>query len=1181
MPIADAGNWWLFAGKLHPVVVHFPIALLMVGAGLEVVRIRREYRWKPGAAAVVCLALGAPAAVLAAALGWSDAVTSGHGGSDAWVLDWHRWLGVATAGAAVAAGLAAVAAGSMQGRRSFAWYRFVLILSAVLVGVTGHFGGSLIYGTQYFPDSWAKARGATVGAVALAAPVDFTHDVQPILARRCYQCHAGDKVEGDLHLDSREGGIKGGKSGRAAIVPGSPGASELVRLIKGADPRRTMPPKNGALEPQQIAVLEAWIAQGAKWRDAAAGEAWHWAYRTPVRANPPAVKDAYWARNPIDQFVLAKLESEGLKPSPQADKATLIRRVSLDLIGLPPTPAEIGEFLADPSAQAYERLVYRLLASPHYGERMAMKWLDLARYADTHGYEKDQRRTMWPYRDWVIEAFNRDEPYDQFTIEQLAGDLLPEPSTDQLVATGFNRNTQINEEGGVDPEEFRIDAVIDRTNTVGTVWLGTTVGCAQCHDHKNDPIRQEEYYRFLAYFNADVPDVETFAPSEVRAAGGMLPVAAKDHRDEFAGLKREVSELKAGLAHYPEAELAAGQRAWEDELSRKQPAWTTLSATRATSDAGATLTRQDDGSYLASGKDEERDTYTFEAPAELAGVTGIRLEVFPDDSMPGKGVGRSSHSNIVLSDFRVSVSPMAGAEYAEVAIPQAAADHEQGMEFGGGGVWPIAGAIDADPKTGWALGPKTKEAHTAVFRLRSALGGGVGSSGTGAMLRIVMAQNFGGHHTIGRLRLSVTNDPDPLTGTPLSPVIAEILRTPAAARTEPQRETLAAYYRGIAPALAPMRDRLAAASKRYDELTVAQAMIMKRDETARQTHVFERGSFMAPGKPVEPGVPAAIYRPVAGRSQPRNRLELARWMVGDDNPLTARVEVNRLWEQHFGRGFVETSEDFGTQGDYPTHPELLDWLATEFVRQGWSMKAMHRLIVTSAAYRQASGVSKDLLERDPYNKLLTRGPRVRVEAETVRDVALSAAGLLSEKIGGPSVFPPQPGGVWTMIYSSDKWAESAGEDRYRRGLYTFSRRTAPYPAFTAFDSTSREVMCTRRARTNTPLQALTTLNDPQYVEAAVGVAARMLREGGATDAGRVERGFLLCVGRPPSEMETSRLVALVKDERGLYRSDPGAARKLLASAPGVERVGLDEPELAAWSVAGNVMLNLDETITRE
>jgi uncharacterized membrane protein/mono/diheme cytochrome c family protein len=1187
-------NVWLFAGRLHPLVVHFPIAFLLGGAAIEFVR-RRGRGNVPARASVVCLCVGGLSAALAAVLGWSDALTAGHQGSDAWVLGWHRWLGVLTAcvgaGAAVLATLASRGAADQRaaehhGRGLFACYRVMVLAGALLVGATGHFGGMLIYGADYLQESWAKIRSASPGGstelVAAGASVDFVRDVQPIFARRCYQCHAGEKVEGQLHLDSREGALKGGKSGHPALAPGKPGASQLVRLIKGEDPKRAMPPKGGSLDAAQIATLEAWIAQGARWDLGTPGESWHWAYRAPVRVNPPGVRDADWARNPIDQFILARLEHEGLSPSAPADKPTLLRRVSLDLTGLPPTPAELDAFLADTSALAYERVVDRLLASPHHGEKMAMKWLDLARYADTHGYEKDQRRTMWPYRDWVIDAFNQDMPYDRFTVEQLAGDLLPGAGVEELVATGFNRNTQINEEGGVDPEEFRIDAVIDRTNTVGTVWLGTTIGCAQCHNHKNDPISQEEYYRFLAYFNNDVGDVVTVGPSEVRAAGGMIPISTREHRDELARVQSDIGSLQGSLAHVDTDALAAQQRAWEDGRAKVGVTWTPVRVLNASSSGGATLSVGEDGSVVASGNSPESDSYTVEIETDLPRITGIRLELLPDDTTPDKGVGRSPHANIVLTSFRAA-NLKEGAPPAPVQLLQALADFEQVRGEAPGGLWAVEDSLRADGKSGWAIKPQEHRAHAAIFRLRRPV---QRSDGAAAVrLRVVLGQEYGNKHTIGRFRVAATSDEQPLSAKPISQDIDAILSVAPADRTAEQGERLGTYFRSIAPSLASQRDQLGELRARERELIVANAMVMKKADAPRETHVFERGSFLSPGKAVDAGVPTVltpVARPGGAKQAPRDRLELARWLASSENTLAARVEVNRLWEQHFGRGLVETSEDFGTQGELPTHLELLDWLATEFVRQGWSMKAMHRLIVTSTTYRQASVLADPrAVEKDPSNKLLSRMPRLRVEAETVRDIALCAGGLMSPKIGGPSVFPPQPPGIWTMIYSNDTWVESKGEDRYRRGLYTFARRTAPYPSMTAFDSTSREVLCTRRARTNTPLQALTTLNDPQFVEAAAGVAARMLREGGRTDAERVAYGFVLCVGRRPGEAEAAKLIELVGAERAEFSKNDDAARKLLAQAPGIAREGLTERELAAWSVAGNVLLNLDEAITRE
>ncbi len=706
-------------------------------------------------------------------------------------------------------------------------------------------------------------------------PVEFVRDIQPIFKARCLKCHDWIKRRGQLRLDSGAHALHGGVSGKV-IVPGNSRDSRLVQLITAADPEERMPQKGEPLSPEQIRLIRTWIDAGAQWPASAADATFapHWAYQKPIRPEAPAVRQSDWVRNPIDAFVLARLERESLRPSPEAPRATLIRRVSLDLTGLPPSLAEVDAFLADPSPDAYEKVVDRLLASPHYGERWARPWLDLARYADTNGGSADSPRKMWPFRDWVIDALNRDLPFDRFTIEQLAGDLLPGATPEQQVATGFHVNAMQNDEDGLDLEEVRWEMLVDRVNTTATVWLGATLACAQCHNHKYDPFTQREYYRLLAFFD-------------------------------------NAREVMAG----------------------------------------------------------------------------------------GRGVP---------------------------------------------------------------------------------------------------------------------------------------------------------------------------------------AMVMSERQTSKppSTYLRIRGSFAAKGPKVEAGAPRALH-PM--RSEwPLNRLGLAYWLVDRENPLVARVAVNRFWGEFFGRPLVETAEDFGTQGRPPSHPELLDWLATEFVRLDFSMKAVHRVIATSATYRQASRVTPEVAEKDPENRLLARGPRFRMEAEMIRDVTLAASGLLSRKIGGPSVFPPEPDNVGFIANNRSRtgWVTSDGEDRHRRGLYTFWRRTAPYPGLASFDAPSREVTTVRRPRTNTPLQALTALNDPAFVEAARGLARRMVREAAETPRARAAHGFRLCLARAPEPDELDQLVRAYARERDHFASARQAAARLLADLAPEPEAG-ELPELAAWTVVASVLLNLDETLTKE
>jgi hypothetical protein len=780
--------------------------------------------------------------------------------------------------------------------------------------------GMLFFGSPVFH---LRAETKNANGIAPGSEVDFNRDIRPILSNRCFKCHGPDLKKAGLDLQNRETAFKRLKSGNFAIVAGKSSESALIERVSSTDEDMRMPPKDKGerLSADQVARLRAWIDQGAKWEE-------HWAYVKPRRPPLPEVQRRGWPLNGIDYFVLARLEKEGLDPSPEADRATLIRRVSLDLTGLPPTLEEVDAFVADRSLDAYLDVVDRLLASPHYGERQAVPWLDEARYADTNGYEKDERRTIWPYRDWVIHAFNRDLPFDQFTLEQLAGDLLPNASIEEKIATGFHRNTMVNTEGGTDDEEFRVAALIDRVNTTMEVWMGTTMGCAQCHNHKYDPFTQAEYYKLFAFFN----------------------------------------------------------------------------------------------------NTEDR--------------------------------GRSNEPILEM--------PTA----AEVA--------------------------------------RRSRVHSALIRLRAP-----------AVL------------------------PDPF-------LAAVLIRAG-------QR-------------------RVATLQKEGAALAPASTLIMKELAKPRPTHILIRGSYANKGAPVTPGVPAKLHALLPG--QAANRLALARWLVDANNPLVGRVIMNRLWAQYFGHGFVETSEDFGVQGEPPTHPELLDWLATEFIRQKWSMKAMHRLIVTSATYRQSSRVTPSLYERDPFNRLYARGPHFRLYGEMVRDNALAISGLLNGKIGGPSVFPYQPDGVWNNPYSGDKWVTSTNGDQYRRGLYTFWRRTAPYAAFIAFDAPSREVCTERRPRTNTPLQALATLNDKAFVEPAAALARRMMIEVHGTEQDRAVHGFRLCVARAPAPAELDRLLELYRENLEKYKKDSAAAKAMAKSGLPEPPRGIDTAELAAWTVVANVLLNLDETVTK-
>ena len=1026
----------------------------------------------------------------------------------------------------------------------------------------------------------------TTNAPATAGSSVFAARVRPLFAARCYQCHGPNLQQNGLRLDSLAAVLKGSESG-PVIVPGDSEKSRMVRRLLALE-RPQMPYGGPPLGPEEIKLIRDWIDSGAPGPDSteplAAGKpVKHWAYVKPLRPEQPKVQDPAWCRNPIDNFVLARLEREGLKPSPQADKETLIRRVSLDLIGLPPTPEEVDLFLADTSPDAYEKLVDRLLASPHYGEKWAAPWLDLGRYADSNGYEKDNLRVAWKYRDWVINALNQDMSFKEFTIEQIAGDMLPHPTTDQLIATGFHRNTMLNEEGGVDHEEYRWYSLIDRTNTTASVWMGLTLGCAQCHNHKFDPFPQKEYYKFLAFFdNVQYKDLN-LGQGEGNILEPELELPTPEQDKKAKEIRGEIAKLQAVLdTRTPE--LAAAQAKWEMEMKAAEGQWTMLVPSHATSEGGATLSLLPDDSILAGGKNPDADTYTVQASTNLTGITGVRIEVLSDPSLPNGGPGRDSDGNFFLSDFEAEARPAGGKGAPQVIqFKGAEADEAQG----GYEIKRIVGKRGKqEGLQGWAI----DDSLSSAVKLRQAVLVPEKPFGDehGTLLTIRLKhQMLHAARNIGRFRLSVTTMADPLSMVKLAARLRPVLDMPAGARSPEQANQLAAAYRALAPQLQPTRDQTAKLNKDLTGLGIVSALIVRERPGPElpSTDLHIRGAYLSKGERVYANVPS-ILNPLPPGTIP-NRLALAEWLVSEDNPLTARVTVNRFWEQLFGHGIVETSEDFGTQGDLPTHPELLDWLATEFMRDGWSMKKIKRTLVTSATYMQSSRVTPELLERDPYNKLLARGPRFRVDAETVRDIALAASGLLSPKIGGPSVFPDQPEGVWNQPYSGVKWVESSGEDRLRRGVYTFIRRTSAYPSLLTFDAPSREFCTVRRVRTNTPLQALTTLNDPVFFEAARALALRVRKEAGHTPDARAAYAFRLCLSRLPTQAELERVLVLYRQMLEHYKSDPKAATDILGdtSAKVASAVptaaGQPDPELAAWTMVSNVLLNLDETITKE
>jgi hypothetical protein len=1028
------------------------------------------------------------------------------------------------------------------------------------------FGGAALIAGSVLVRAQAPAPDA-VPPQGSAAQVDFAREIQPILEKHCYECHGRSKARAQLRLHAPPFILKGGQSG-SALTPGNGSTSLLIRRLLDANEEDRMPLDAEALPAATIALLERWIDQGAPMPAAAAAAdaevEEHWAYVPPRRPRLPDVAERGWPRTPVDRFVLARLEREGLAPSEEAGRATLLRRLSLDLIGLPPSPAEVDAFLADRSPDAYERAVERLLASPHYGERWARPWLDLARYADTNGYEKDNRRSIWKFRDWVIDAFNADMPFDRFTVEQIAGDMLPDAGVSQRIASGFHRNAMTNEEGGVDPEESRYEVLVDRVNTTATVWLGTTLACAQCHNHKYDPFSQKDYFRFLAFFASSDFQSRTFGDG-TRYFEPTLDLATPEQEGARKALQADIDRLDAELKTMT-PELRAAQEEWEARLREASSQWTrvTPSAVRATN--GTRLAVAADGSVLASGPNPALTSYTVTAETPLQGITGVRLEALPDASLPRGGPGRDGYGHFRVTGLRVAAAPLGAAagaaapiEISTVKVDDSAAAFDPGDLLGRkaagysrkGGSWAINAMRDTERVPRHAvLAAAEPLGHPAGTRLTVTIDHLEGTIGQG----------------IGRFALSVTTAADPLAGADLPARLRPVLARPAAERSRAEADDIAAVFRAATPLLKERRDALAKARKALADLQIPSTLVMKeRHSFERPSYELrERGSFEAKGERVYAATPASLH--AMRDDRPINRLGLAHWLVDRRNPLVARVAVNRMWEQLFGRGLVETSEDFGTQSSAPSHPDLLDWLAVEFMENGWSQKALLRTIVLSSTYRQSSVVPPGLADRDPYNRLLARGPRVRLEAETIRDSALAASGLLSRKMYGPSVFPPQPDGIWNMPYNADRWVTSAGEDRYRRSLYTFWRRTSPYPSFMTFDATSRELCTVRRVRTNTPLQALTLLNDPAALETARALAARMIDAAG-DDRGRAAFGVKLVLARPATDTELDRLVAFFESERAHYAAQPDAS-------------GGTPPALAAWTVVANVLLNLDEAITK-
>ncbi len=1005
---------------------------------------------------------------------------------------------------------------------------------------------------------------------ALAAPVDYNREIRPILSDKCFSCHGPDEKQrqAGLRLDTMDGAAR-------VVQPGTSANSRLFQRINAEKPALRMPPTAAGpgLTKAQIDTIARWIDQGARSES-------HWSYVPPRRPSLPETKNRSWPRNALDRFVLARLEKEGLRPSPEAAKATLLRRVTFDLTGLPPAPAEVDAFLGDKSPGAYERVVDRLLSSPRYGERMAMQWLDLARYADTHGFHIDSHRDMWPWRDWVISAFNKNLPFDRFTIWQLAGDLLPEATREQKLATGFNRNHMINFEGGAIPEEYQTEYVVDRVDTTATVWMGMTMGCARCHDHKYDPIKQKDFYRFFAFFNT-IP--ERGLDGRTGNAEPFLPLPTPPEEARLESLTAQIIAREESLTE--EATAAAMFGTWE-----KTRAGTLPEPPR----AGLTAHYELDG-HLA-------DTSGFYRHANVPTATYGPGQV-------GQAATFDGEEDVTLGHPLDSKRPFSLALWINSsALKETAVLRGGGFELG----YDESEVLIAGLKRGArivfrvdALGVRTKERFAQ--RVWSQVTVNYDGSGSVSGLKLfvdakpVEVEAFGGLAKAARPYKGQLDDVRFYNGqldrneiatlaihlpvrSALLASTAKLSKAQRKDRTEKLREYFLTYDapESLRALYAELKE-LEAGKAELDR-AVPSSMVMKEMPGPRDTWVLGRGDYRNHGEKVTPGVPASLPPLPAGA--PQDRLGLALWLTSPAHPLTARVAVNRYWQMYFGTGIVETAEDFGSQGGAPSHPELLDWLATEFVGSKWDVRAMQRLIVTSATYRQSSRIPPELLELDPQNRLLARGPRFRLPAEMVRDSALAASGLLVEQLGGRSVNPYQPKGLWEElafgdVFSAQTYVPGTGSDLYRRSMYTFWKRTSPPPSLTAFDAPDREKCTARRARTNTPLQALILMNDPTYVEAARGLAQRMMTEGGPDAGSRINYGFRLAASRKPEPREAQIFRDMAEVQTAEFRKDKDSAMSLLGVGESKADPKLDRSELAAWTTVASMILNLDETITKE
>ena len=1019
--------------------------------------------------------------------------------------------------------------------------------------------------------------------------LQFNRDVRPILSNACFHCHGPDEKErkSGLRFDLESEAFHPAKSGDPAIIKGNAKDSELVyRIFLSKDDDDHMPPIDSgkSLTKEQKETLRKWIDQGAEYQG-------HWAFLSPERPELPKETDA---KHPVDAFLKTRLQAEGLEMRKETDKETLLRRATLDLTGLPPTLEEMDAFARDKSPDAYEKVLDRLLSSPHYGERMALEWLDLARYADSNGFQSDGSRDMWLWREWLIGAYNRNLPFDQFTIEQLAGDMLPDATEDQIVATGFNRNHRLNGEGGRIVEEWFVETVIDRVETTGTTWLALTMTCARCHDHKYDPISQKEFYQFFAFFNSN-------EESGVLAANGkngnntmpFIRVASAEHKKREAELQAKLEEAKAQAEAADKAGLAAAFEKWikveRQALSKEKPkqAWIPLVNEKVTSKGGATFARQPDGSWLPGGKNPTHDVYEIESPLEAETFAGILLNCLPDDRIPNKSLGRYSNGNFVLTRVEAEIRPSKG-KPTPVNLTRREADYSQKN-------WDISMVNNGNKKNGWAVnGPTRRKPIKAMFLPASLV-----KVPKGSRLVVRFIHETLNQHNMGRFRVSYSEAKvDSLDGKPgLPPNIVALLQKQPESLQPVERKKLEQYFKASGQNPSTKGQKLVAQAKQaLDSFknTMSSTMVMKEKSAPKDAFILNRGEYDQPTEKVKRKLPAVL--PPLPEGEPVNRLGLARWLVSGDHPLTARVWVNRMWERLFGVGIVKTSENFGSQAEWPVHPELLDWLAVEFAKptqlpnvagkpaEPWDMKAFIKFIMLSQAYRQSSSAPEELYRKDPDNRLLARGPRFRLKGEVVRDQALAVSGLLVPKIGGPSTRPYMPAGVWdeTNRYGNLRnYKASTGEGLYRRSMYTIWKRTAAPPSMLLFDAPNREICTPKRARTNTPLQALALMNEVTYVEAARAFAQRIMKEGGDTVESRLITGFRLATARTPDKETLAVLKSGFERRRKGFEANPEAAKSLIMQGTSKPDPSLDASELAAYSATASVLLNLDRVITKD